>query len=349
MTGTSSAGGLAATLPVPAAYFDGKTSRRHTVTLSPTGAGLHVLGEGIDRLERWSNIEVSDRVGEAARFVRFADGAFCEIVDGESWDVAVRPLRKGPSWVSRLEASWRAALASAVFFSGLCVAGYVFGLPWAARLAAHAVPISAVRLLTAQSQELLDRTLFEPTGLSPERISSIEARVRALRLPAGDDAEVELLFRKSPSAGANAFALPGGTVFVTDELVALAADDDEVVAVVAHELGHVHERHGLQQMLQSTVVGLMTAWLFGDVSSIVAGVPATLLDASYSRDHERAADAYASRLLRSNGLDAALLATILGKLDEAHGSDEAMPDYLSSHPATAERIEALTAGDAAGR
>jgi Zn-dependent protease with chaperone function len=101
------------------------------------------------------------------------------------------------------------------------------------------------------------------------------------------------------------------------------------------------------------VVGLFVTWYLGDVSSLLTAVPAALLEARYSRDHEREADEYAARMLRHNAMSPELLVTMLGRLERAHGAEEGepkaedaardrgLPEYLSTHPATAERIEAL--------
>jgi predicted Zn-dependent protease len=114
--------------------------------------------------------------------------------------------------------------------------------------------------------------------------------------------------------------------------------------VLAHELGHVHERHALRGVIQSSVVGVLVAVWLGDVSSLATALPAAVLDARYSRDFEREADAYAAELLRANGADALAFAEFLARLEVAHGGGGPAPAllaYLASHPATAERIRRL--------
>jgi Zn-dependent protease with chaperone function len=87
----------------------------------------------------------------------------------------------------------------------------------------------------------------------------------------------------------------------------------------------------------------------GDVSSIAAGLPTLLLQARYSRDHEREADAYAANMLKENGIPPKRLADMLERLEKSHAPEGAPQtrdeggsgDYLASHPATRERIKAL--------
>jgi Zn-dependent protease with chaperone function len=72
--------------------------------------------------------------------------------------------------------------------------------------------------------------------------------------------------------------LPGGYLVITDELIDLAKNNDEIVAVIAHELGHVKGRHALRQTLQGTVSGLIIIAITGDVSSIASGLPALMMN-----------------------------------------------------------------------
>jgi Zn-dependent protease with chaperone function len=133
--------------------------------------------------------------------------------------------------------------------------------------------------------------------------------------------------------------------------------------VLAHELGHIQRRHGLRMLIQGSIVAFVVSWYIGDVSSVAAGLPTLLLQARYSRDHEREADHYGAAMLKANGISPGRLADMLAKLEAAH-RDKAQPaekpekadqqesarsaaqrrgisDYLASHPATRERIDAL--------
>jgi hypothetical protein len=83
--------------------------------------------------------------------------------------------------------------------------------------------------------------------------------------------------------GANAFALPGGTVVVTDQLLELSPDDAALAGVLAHEIGHVEHRHLMRQLISGTVVGVVATLLAGDTSSVMVALPAVLADLSYSR------------------------------------------------------------------
>ncbi|TMH81378.1 MAG: M48 family metallopeptidase [Betaproteobacteria bacterium] len=144
--------------------------------------------------------------------------------------------------------------------------------------------------------------------------------------------------------GANAFALPSGIIIVTDGLVRLSRSDDEVLGVLAHELGHVKHRHTMRRLLEGSVTALIIAGVTGDVASttsLAAAAPTVLLQTKYSRDNEREADAYAVQMMRRADLDPTHLARILTRMERSGGGrGRNMPTFLSTHPRTGER-EAL--------
>jgi predicted Zn-dependent protease len=130
---------------------------------------------------------------------------------------------------------------------------------------------------------------------------------------------------------------------LTDELVQLAGDDRELVGVLAHELGHIEQRHALRSVLQKSALSLAVSLFTGDVSSsFAAALPSFLLEARYSREFEREADAFAVEKLRAAGIDPAHLARMLERL-RAHAGEPDHPliGYLQTHPPTPERIDAI--------
>jgi predicted Zn-dependent protease len=204
-----------------------------------------------------------------------------------------------------------------------------------------------VDAISAQSLSALDNGVFEPTTVPQARQDGLVERFSSLRFPSDNGpAAYRIVFRRSDALGPNALALPSGTIVVTDALVALAQDDDDLVAVLAHEAGHVEGRHGLRQLFQNSTVALVVTWLLGDISMLAAAAPTALLQARYSRDLEREADRYASEVLDLNGIPRRHFVRILERLEAAAREQGASEDgsllgYLSSHPVTRERIEAV--------
>jgi Zn-dependent protease with chaperone function len=145
-----------------------------------------------------------------------------------------------------------------------------------------------------------------------------------------------------PSDMPNAIALPGGRIYLTDGLLSAAESADEVAAVLAHELGHVKNRDGLRALLRSGGTSFIIGLLFGDVSGGAAIVIATrmLIDNRHSREAEAAADDVAADLMLALGRSPKPLGTLLERIDSA---GDLVPEILSSHPLTPERMRAMEA------
>jgi Zn-dependent protease with chaperone function len=125
--------------------------------------------------------------------------------------------------------------------------------------AAEALPHEFDQQLGREALALLDDLVFEPSQLDAPTRTRLTARFDELARATRSKGAVRLRFRASPKIGANALALPSGTVVMTDELVLLARHDEEVVAVLAHELGHVHGRHALRSVLQQSATVMLIA------------------------------------------------------------------------------------------
>lgn len=314
---------------------------------SPGGGGhIGLRGPGVDLDYPLGEARVSERLGAAPRLIHFADGSHLETTDHAAAEAALAAAGVHDGWVARVQGHWRGAMAAVVLSAAAIFAGYVYGLPWFAEQVALHVPPGLEGAIGRQSVKILDARLFEPSTLPQERQEALMRRFAELAPKDGRSYRIE--FRAS-HVGPNALALPGGVILMTDELVELAADDEEVLAVLAHELGHIERRHLLRQLVTSTVTGTAATLIAGEASGMLTALPATLADLSYSRDMEREADAFAVVLLRARGWRPEALADMLGRLEAEHGgrpSDAASAsadwtDYVSTHPPTAERVEAI--------
>jgi Zn-dependent protease with chaperone function len=329
-------------------YFDGRSSRRHPARLlvHEDGQVRLVLGDGREERALLDAVEVAPRLADATRALTLPGGGRFETRENDAVDALQARQRRGRGarFLHLLESRWRVVLPTLLFVA-VCVWAFAeHGIPALAREAATRLPASTSEVLGEGALESLDRTLFEPSRLDGEIRERLEAGFTRLLQPAADGPEPRLVFRRGGSLGANALALPSGVVVLTDELVALAQADEELVAVLAHELGHVHGRHALRRLLQSSLVAGLAILVTGDVASatsLIAAVPTTLAQAGYSRDLEREADAYALELLDRHGIDRQHFARILGRLAAQPGGD--LPGFLATHPTTEERVRALAA------
>lgn len=331
-------------IEIPGLFYDGKSSRVYPITLRIAGGYCSVNGDGIDRIVPLHEVTISEPFAGAPRLLRFRDGASCEVPDTARLAAALKSSGRGLSPVVHLQQRWRWVTVSFALLIAVFAAAYRWGLPWISEELAFRLPGALSHLLSQQTLASLDKSWLGPSNLPVERQQQLRERFSRIAFPAGKHVATAVVFRDGGLLGPNAFALPDGTIVFFDRLVHLADSDDQLVAVFAHEAGHAVYRHGVRQMIQSSVVAFVLASYIGDVSSLAGALSGILLETKYSRDFERDADSFAATVLKQNHLSPMLLGAFLTKLEKEHGSDREgreIWDYLSSHPATRERIKEM--------
>ncbi len=330
---------------IPARYVDGQSTTVRLVTILVASGRVVVTGEDVARDEPLEAVDIPPALGRTPRVVRLSDGASCEVADSHAFAAMLSAGGLPVASISQWEHSWPLALMAVVIVSVSALVGFVYGLPAVADSVAARLPSSALDVLSRHTLRVLDGRLLKPSTLPMFRQRRLVDQFAQMRWPAPAP-PMELYFRQSAVLGANAFALPSGIVVVTDDLVTLVADDREILAVLAHEAAHVDHRHGVQSMLQASAVTLLVTWFVGDISILAVAAPTALLQTRYSREFEREADEYAIRALRLNGIALRFFADALGHIaritEGQRSSGEALP-YLSTHPATADRLDRLRA------
>ena len=324
-----------------AQYYDGYSSRAHAVRARVVDGTLTTSREDgqLVRSDQLNALIISPRLGLTVRSIRFAEGAKLESHDHGAIERLERRCGTGGAHrlLHRIESNWRVTIFSVVVMATLAVGGFVWGVPALARHAALAMPAGLAHDLGSGTLATLDQVLFDPSELTPARRDELQAQFDQLAAHY-PETPLHLVFRR---AMPNAFALPDGTIIVTDELVALAEHDHEILAVIAHEVGHVHERHALRMALENSVVALVALVYIGDAtqaSALVASLPAVLANAHFSRTHELEADKFASDLLTRAAIPQHHFADILRRLDrELSGREQSSSTYFDSHPGTEER------------
>ena len=339
-----------------AVYYDGKTSARTPVRVRGLGQSLHIVGADVNIEVALADVRPDTRIGNARRALDLPGGAQLRTDDHAALAALFPRANRLEAWVQTLEQRWGYALAAILVTAGFSAWCFVYGLPLAAKATASFVPASIEASLGEHTLAALDNSLCAPTALAPGRIEALQKSFSTLTAGLDDGYAYRLEFRKCRGIGPNAFALPGGTIVVIDDLVALAENDQQIAAVLAHEIGHVRHRHGLRMALQSAGVAALIAALAGDavtITKLAVALPTVLLQSGYSRDFETEADTYAFQRMRAVGLSPDFFANIMLLLEKHREgravsqdhkkagtpSDAAQTlDYLSTHPATAERI-----------
>lgn len=352
--------------PVPdrllAEYFDGRQARGQLVELVWSAHHLCLLRPGQPGVE-WlrvphSQVQWSELTRHGLPQAHMDGGGSLRALDAAQWHAWLRHHRpQSLTWVVRAQQSWRGVLLALAALV-LAVAGlWRFGIPVAAQVVVPLVPLSLEQRLGEATLEWLDGELTHPSELPAAQRSDI-ARRFATMLEAGQRSAssglaaqttppppaYQLHFRQS-RIGPNAFALPGGAIVLTDEMVSLLGHDTDVLlGVLAHELGHVHHRHGTAQLVQVTLLGALSALVLGDVGSWVTSVPVLLGQAGYSRQAEREADAHAARVLAAAGVSPAVMVRLFDVLAAREGRGPQAPEAvrtlgiaIASHPDDGER------------
>lgn len=324
-------------------YFDARRSAPLEATLQADGAGRWHLHAGEIRLTLDpQQVRVSDRIGSIPRRVHLAGGAEFETADNDGIDALLGEGHRSHSrFVHALERRWGIALAALVSVAAVSFLIVRYGLPGLSGWAADRLPPGADRVIGAQTLEILDRVMLDPTRVHESRQQQLQDLFAHMTESLDDGHVYRLEFRTARALGPNAFALPSGIIVVTDDLVRIARSDEELAAVLAHEVGHVRGRHSLRLLIQSAGVSALAVAVLGDIGSMsaLAGAAPALVQAKHSRDFEREADTYARAWLQKEGIALTRFDDILCRMTQGRdGERHEIPEFLSSHPGTAERV-----------
>jgi Zn-dependent protease with chaperone function len=344
-----------------AIFFDGHSARMHRVDLQAGDGALTVRGDDFARVYRSNEGELGEPFADAPALLYLPDGARCEVACPRARAALAEALGYRKPRVARWQEHWGGALAALALLALLLAWTALAGLPALADRIAQALPATVDASLGANALKGLEKQgIVTPTRLSRQRVDEVR-KVLATVLPARPRLPVRLKVYASDALGANALALPDGTIIVTDAMVRLilgrhgdfdAARSAQLAGILAHELGHLQRRHGMRAIARGSLATALSAALFGDFSAVAAGAPALLLNMHYSRDMESEADRDAVALLRGHQLSPAPLADLFEALDrtpeaalrrQLPGWLAAGSDYMASHPSNAERAALLRA------
>ncbi len=293
-----------------------------------------------------SDVRISPRVGAVPRRVVFGNGSVFETHDNDAIDAYLSD--RGEARVSlahRLEVVRPRMIAFAIAAIVLASTVYRYALPFLVEVAVWATPPMVPEMIGTGTLQALDGAVLKPSQLSADMRARLEqsfARISAYAEGGAD--RYKLNFRDGGAIGPNAFALPDGNLILTDQLVALVGDDTEmIVAVLAHEIGHVEHKHSLRQLYRAAGMAGLVLVIAGDVGSGVEDVITQgggLLALSYSRSAEAQADRRSVELMRAAGMDETALSRFFALL-ETRLNDRSETSMLSTHPGTPERERAI--------
>lgn len=336
MTGSAAA--------IEATFTDGRTARRHTVRVTVEAEGLRIASDDGAVAETWpfDDLRLVDEVyaGRPVRLKRKSGGARLTVADSEILD-RLHPHADHLRRKDLRGANMKVRAAAWVGATAAILAGFWFLLPLAAAPIASQVPLSweeglgrtvqrqALALMAADSR-VCDDWLGE---------QAMEKLVR--RLSAARPSRYRFRVTVVDNGTVNAFAAPGGYIVVFRGLIENSAGADGLAGVMAHEMGHVIERHGMENLVKALGLSFVMSALIGDTSgfaSIGTDLAQSLATSRFSRDAEREADRVAVEMLNRAGISGrgfqAFFQTIAGKTGQ---EESTIGRYFASHPATGGR------------
>lgn len=333
-----------ATSGAEAEFFDGFVSRKRRVRLT-FGERLEIAEDGT-RLVAWPYHEIRQLpAAEGVMRLRATNTALAQL---DITDEAARREIVARCPMLAGDPLMRTASTKRIVFWSLAATASVFALIWwgaplAADTLAPIVPDAWEKRFgdaaEGQIRHVFDgRTCTSQQGAAAlDKLSARLQSASGLRIPA----TIEVMEMKTP----NAFALPGGKVFVLSGLLDKAQSQDEVAGVLAHELGHLQHRDHMRRLIANGGVAYLFGLLFGDITGggaiVLAGK--TLLGAAYSRDAEAQADDFAAKTMATLGRPAKPMGELLVRIT---GTEKDSPlSILQDHPMSGDRLAKLAAAD----
>ncbi len=335
--------------PVAIRYYDGQSAQAYLGVLSPPDESgrVQVLVSDHTYSLNLHQARIRAAIGETPPCLEFADDVCVELVEltFPDWLIPAdwtesRSARARRLWLSRIhlwEQSPRWIIAG-VLLTGLMVFGLLNdGVPIIARQTAYALPAHTLDDLAVSTLQALDHETLKPSQISLVRQTQIEQEYDTW---VADVPAPHLIFRAGGSMGPNAFALPDGRIVVTDELVALIHHDFELMAVLAHETGHVERRHALRQIIANDSIRALLIAITGNTAHVLNDAPTEFIGLTYSREFEREADDFAYQRMTERGIPLHYFSDLLSRLavPEQHDLKTTLQGYLSTHPAISERL-----------
>jgi Zn-dependent protease with chaperone function len=324
-----------------AVFLDGRSNRKRTVALR-LRANLDIV-EGDAAIESWpyDAIRRADGPPQMLRLscVSALPLARLEITDAATQGMVAAYCKSLDVGRAAAGHTWRIVFWSLAAACSILLLAF-YGIPFAADRLAPVIP-SAIEQRIGDAVDKQVHLLFGGKECNrADGQAAFTSLIDKLKHAGGMDTALDarVLSSKIP----NAFALPGGKIYLLDGLLQKAKSVDEVAGVLAHELGHVEHRDNLRRIIQTGGTSFLVGLLFGDVTggAAMVFVGRSLFDASYSRDAERAADAFAIEVMRKLGRSPKPLGDLLVRVTGTEAGKSVT--LLSSHPMSEERLATMS-------
>ena len=342
-------------------YAKGSSAQVDATLLVTEDSFILKVKDGMNYSALLHTLDVEGRLGNVTRKITLEDGSVFATQDNDAIDLAFKKQLPGKGLLHSLESNMHWVITSIALTLILGFGFFKWGVPWASEKIAHALPHETNQLIASNTLDFLDEYVFEESKISEEQKQKIRIHFMSQIVPlaaSNDEIKYKLHFRLWKDADLsipNALALPAGDIILTDKFVQLCENQEEMDAVLLHEMGHIEHRHSLTMLIESTFVAVAVMMIVGDSNGFAdtgAGLGSLLVSSNYSRGHESQADLFAFKHMLHVKRDPIVFSNIMNRMTvymqtatnstnkQKKGEPEAsILDYLSSHPNTKQRVE----------
>jgi len=326
-------------------YFDGRTSKSHQCKLHLSEEALYIYlnsdkEEEPESVLIWNRFEIkSYEYNGKVLYIKYGDfpsqsleitGQLASNYFDELGKKSISKKSKG-FWLKNKK---KAIIYLLIGFIAFCLGSYFFILPWIGEKSIALIPKeveielgNSIAESIVQSNTELDSATF----FANEFVSNLKI-----------DNNYPLKITVIQSDEINAFALPGGRIFVYSSIIKKMKTYEEFTALLGHEMSHVSEQHSLKSIGRTIASSLFISLIFGDVSGISAGIidqANQFKQLNYSRELETEADNKGFKFMLKNHVSPKGMVDLLTLLQKESGEEPSLMKYFSSHPETSERIK----------
>lgn len=326
-------------------YFDGKTSKSNNCKLHLSEEAIYIYLTSDNEEEKenvliWKRNEIKsyDFNGKIL-YVKYGDfpsqsleitGQLASHYFDELGKKSIAKKSKG-FWLKNRK---KTVIYLLIGFIAFCLGSYFFILPWIGEKSIALIPKEAEIELgnnIAESIVQSNTELDSATFFSNQFVSNLKTdKTYPLRITVIQSDEI------------NAFALPGGRIFIYSSIIKKMNTYEEFTALLGHEMSHVSEQHSLKSIGRTIASSLFISLIFGDVSGISAGIidqANQFKQLNYSRELETEADNKGFEFMLKNNVSPKGMVDLLTLLQKESGDDPSLMKYFSTHPETSERIK----------
>lgn len=320
-------------------YFDGRTSYAHVIEIEQATDELIITLKETGSSFRWSlsNIKSIEKAG-GKTIIRYGNTfpyAYAEIESEAPYPILLKQLRGNKNiGINLYQLSWKVYTTMVMAILAIVVGYYFILLPILVDQIAKQIPMKT----EIEMGNALRDQLKAEGQIDSVKSEYAHLAFQALHNPSRYEA-IEIYILKDEKT-LNAFASPGGRIFIYQGLIDKMKSSSELAGLIGHELAHVEKQHGLKSIIRSSMNQLLVALFFGDASGTISSIGYQAERFHYSRSLEEEADSYSLSFLEKNQIRLDGLADLLRVLKQ-HTPEHTNSWFtlFSSHPPIDQRIQ----------